>query len=293
MTAVHKRPIALHTGAAALLLLAASCGGGGSEGHGASTADASAADYVPFTFTGQVFERTAGDCAGPGTPCGRFRIAYPGITGGGTDSTRVRMNRLLVNMVTEDAMQSGEGRSFEELAAGFLGEFTRAREEFPDAASTSEWTLEVTLTPLFDAPEVLSLQLLEFMFSGGAHPNSITVLRSFDTRSGSPLRLEDMVRPESMDALIGVGERRFREVRGIGFGNDLRDAGFFAENEGGFYLTDNVAITADGLRFFYNPFDIAAYAEGPTGLLLPWDEVRKHLLPGTPAAAAADQARLR
>jgi len=269
-----------------ILLAVAGCGGSGSSGENRANPP-SAAGYAPFTYTTGNFEKTEGDCGAPGSPCGRVAIHYPRIGTGGDDSTRVRLNRLVDDLIVVEGFETDSTRSFDTLADHFLGEYRRAREKFPGAASTAEWTLEITVTPLFDAPGIWSLQLLEYLFSGGAHPNTISVLRSFRTADGSPILLEDIVRPDAMAALAALGERRFREIREIPEGTSLKDAGFFTDTDGLFHLPDNLAVTDDGLRFFYNSYEIAPHSSGPTGMLLSWSEVGGFLRPGTAVADAA------
>ncbi|MBI3037952.1 DUF3298 domain-containing protein [bacterium] len=53
----------------------------------------------------------------------------------------------------------------------------------------------------------------------------------------------------------------------------VKDSGFtFPKNE--FALNENFLVSKDGLLFFFNSYEIAPYALGPTQILLPWRYIK-------------------
>ncbi len=44
---------------------------------------------------------------------------------------------------------------------------------------------------------------------------------------------------------------------------------------GDFYVTDNFGVVKDGLVFYYQTYEIAPYADGPTELFIPWTLLKK------------------
>jgi hypothetical protein len=54
---------------------------------------------------------------------------------------------------------------------------------------------------------------------------------------------------------------------------DLTTEGFFWD--GSFKLSENFAVEKEGLRFYYNAYEVAPYAVDPTDLVIPRSELRK------------------
>ena len=81
-----------------------------------------------------------------------------------------------------------------------------------------------------------------------------------------------------------AGERAFRLARELKETDDLAVAGFFESAAGRFALNENFAPTVDGLAFHYDAYEIAAYAAGPTDLLIPWEEIADLILADGPLA---------
>jgi hypothetical protein len=73
--------------------------------------------------------------------------------------------------------------------------------------------------------------------------------------------------------LIKIGEAEFRKLKELTKEADLGQAGFWFENNK-FYLNDNFLITDSSLVFYYNNYEITAYAFGPTEIILPYSKIK-------------------
>ncbi len=74
--------------------------------------------------------------------------------------------------------------------------------------------------------------------------------------------------------LNNIAEKIFREQNKIPAGTDLNAAGFWFEDNK-FEVSDHFAILNKGLLFYYNAYEIAPYAFGPTELIVPYNEIKK------------------
>jgi len=72
--------------------------------------------------------------------------------------------------------------------------------------------------------------------------------------------------------LTKIGEVEFRKVKELAAEADLGESGFWFENNE-FYLNDNFLITDSSLVFYYNNYEITAYAFGPTELIIPMSKI--------------------
>jgi len=52
------------------------------------------------------------------------------------------------------------------------------------------------------------------------------------------------------------------------------EAGFYFEQDI-FTLTDNFAITKEGLKFVYNPYEVAPYAFGQQEIIIPYTSLKE------------------
>ena len=101
---------------------------------------------------------------------------------------------------------------------------------------------------------LLSLRFIGYEFSGGAHGNYGSALRSFDLRTGQVLAFDDIFRPGARTQLLPLLERGVRRTLGIG-DNERLDTQLL-DNE--MHLTTNVCLTPGGVLFMYVPYEIAA-----------------------------------
>jgi len=76
---------------------------------------------------------------------------------------------------------------------------------------------------------------------------------------------------ERLNAMLN---KKLRKLNGIKDDEKLKDAGFFID-----YVeyNDNFYINNDGIGFFYNVYEIAAYATGTTELFCTFREVKELL----------------
>jgi hypothetical protein len=230
------------------------------------------------------FTRQYGDCEYPHRDCVsvslRYPVLQPGSEGGLADSIRSFVRAHLL----APAFDGPRSASPEEVAAQFIREYKSLRQDMPDYSSA--WTLERSVQVVYQTSMLVSLVFAEHVYSGGAHPNSSVSYWSLDA-SGRRILLADILTEGYEDSLDAIAEAEFRKIRGIQPGQSLDAAGYWFEG-GRFRLNDNFAITGRGLAFYYNRYEIAPYAMGPTELVLGYDaiarlireDVRGKMLPG-------------
>ena len=83
---------------------------------------------------------------------------------------------------------------------------------------------------------------------------------------------------EKQPRLRELAEVHFREARELGVDESLSDAGFFWGES--FALPENYALTEEGLYFYYNPYEIAAYVVGPTSFTISREQMAGLLAEG-------------
>lgn len=166
----------------------------------------------------------------------------------------------------------------EQYAASFIENY----QDVPKTFAGQRWYLSETVKLLHSKPPVISFQCSESSFEGGAHPSSNTTFLNFDASTGGKATLANVVIEGSLPRLTQVAEAQFRKARKLAPNEDLDEAGFIFFKGHRFYLNDNWGVTNDSLIFYYNAYEVAPYAWGPTEVRIPFSEIRDLLRPGFP-----------
>jgi hypothetical protein len=90
--------------------------------------------------------------------------------------------------------------------------------------------------------------------------------------TGEPIQLQDILVQGGEQKLLKSAEAHFRQLKKLGSTESLTKAGFWFDNDK-FHLTQNYGLGKDAITFYYNAFEIAPQAIGPTSLTIPYAEL--------------------
>jgi hypothetical protein len=231
-------------------------------------------DGGPVAFDSREVSAETADCAGDGPHCATVTIDTIGTTGGGTALVRDNLDLYLEHdlisrlrgLVPEDA--GNRLSSIDALVAEILAQHQAFVAEFPEA--TARWSVEISVRPLTNTASVVTLEISEIAYTGGAHPNSRTKLVSFDVASGQLLGIDDLT--TEIEAVTDLVKDRLRVEHGLGPDDDLGAAGFWVGDDD-LALPDNLGIVAEGLRFHWDAYEIAPYSMGPIDVTIAAAEI--------------------
>jgi hypothetical protein len=146
-----------------------------------------------------------------------------------------------------------------------LGELEARLNEYQDVSDTPvEWSLTRGARVLLASPKVVSFEVTNLGYLGGAHGFNERTLLSFDVQSGRRLALLELIDERSRGLFSKIVEAEFRRVRSIRVGETLNDAGFFILPGQELPLGENFALTEGGIELQYNPYEVAPYSFGST-----------------------------
>lgn len=132
------------------------------------------------------------------------------------------------------------------------------------------WELRTQADTLYTSAKLLTIKFETYAYTGGAHPNSNLSFYTFDRATGRPLTLRDMV--SDTTALLSLVEKSFRTQQALLPQDNLEERGYFLR-DGRFFLPANVGLSRKGMVFYYNPYEIAAYALGPIEVTVPYQQL--------------------
>ncbi len=150
--------------------------------------------------------------------------------------------------------------------------------DFEAYQASLRFTSQRNLAVLCQEGNLLSVRLLSYEYSGGAHGSFGSEVRSFDLRTGRVLRFDAIFRPEARRHLLPLLDRGVRQTLGLSATEPLREQLLVDK----IHITPNVCLTPGGVLFVYPPYDIAAYALGEVTVFLPLAAVRPLLRDGLP-----------
>lgn len=222
----------------------------------------------------ETYEQESG-CDTSVNECTTIYFSYPRIVGSGNKALNDTLTNQVERWLTGTTDSSERVVSPEEFSKSFIADYEQFRKDFPD--SRAKWHIRREIELLANNDDFVTLQLSEDSYLGGAHGMNIHLFANFDLTGGRRIFLEELVAEGKMDTLESIAERLFRKENNIPEEQPLKEAGYFymSEDESGspFHLTENFAITREGLLFYYNPYDIAPYSMGATVLKVPFDEI--------------------
>lgn len=207
-------------------------------------------------------------CSSDTTACATFQVDYPVFSG--LDSLAIKA----INARIEYWLGGGaEGipKNMVVLGNDFIRDFEQFKSEMPEYGMG--WNMEANVSVLLASDSLISLQVDVESFTGGAHGSYVTNFINIEPTTGTAYLLDSFLKPGYEEVLNRLGEEDFRSQRELEQSASLEEAGFnFPSNE--FKLNDNYGFRKEGIVFFFNSYEIAAYAEGPTEILIPYEELR-------------------
>jgi hypothetical protein len=206
--------------------------------------------------------------------CAEIKIIFPRISYPENTLVENKINESILSFFSQSVTGESDEANFESIMDEFIQDYELFKEEFP--GTPQSWIVERIGDVKLNRENILALDFTEYAFTGGAHPNTFVSFKNFDLSTGEEILLDDIIKHEKQEELRNVAEKEFRQLKELSPDADLGKAGFWFE-ENKFSLNDNFLITERGLLFYYNSYEITAYAFGPTELLLPYSLIKNFI----------------
>lgn len=249
--------------AGAVSLLFASCG----------RQEAQQETRQPISFELKSFKLYSDNCGSDSSKCASYEVSYPVFTG--IDSVVTKKISHGIDSVLSIGFSEGLVQSFEQNGRLFIDQYQDFVSEGLEASGAA-WYYSVNVNPEQVTDSLITLSIYTEDYSGGAHPNSATIFLNIQAQTGARVQLDDVLKPGYKNTLTQIGEKVFREQR------ELADTASFKSNafdfpDDKFQLNKNYGFTKEGILFYYNSYEVGAYAAGPTEVLIPYTEIKDWL----------------
>ncbi len=205
-----------------------------------------------------------GDCEGETVKCITAAVQYVSLNGNQPIAYQA------INTNIENAIR-GNAPTIDASLDSFLAEAKTFFEEFPDVPTG--YGMELEQSVILNTPALFTIEAFVYTFTGGAHGNYGTGYYNFDATTGETIELKDILIEAYEIPLKTLAEPIFKKAYLEEGMTNYSEAGFYFENDV-FVMTDNFAITKEGLKFLYNPYEVAPYALGQQEILIPYDNLK-------------------
>lgn len=203
-------------------------------------------------------------------------LSYPVMKDNSDPAVQQKINSYIMNYYLKFSMQGDNGYtdidaridSFIESYRNDIEADSQFYSDYKPVYENNEFT-----SIAFNSDNILSLEISEYLFTGGAHGNSYFSLSSFNLATGEKINLDDIFYGDYKNRLNKTGEKIFREQYQADSTQSLYDQGFFGF-ENGFALNDNFDLYKGGIKFQFNPYEAGAYVLGAPEVFIPYSQIR-------------------
>lgn len=204
--------------------------------------------------------------------CPVVLVSIPEMLGNSTLSTSVNtaLREEIIDLLDYD--EEREASDIPEAIKAFQDGFLKMQEEFPEELTGWEASVEALIA--YEDPEIISLKMDSYIFTGGAHGYPATVFLNFDKKTGQELDADAIFK--DIGAFTAFAEKSFRQQYDIPADAPINSTGFMFEDNA-FSLPQNIGFNARGMVLHYNPYEAASYADGALVLEFPHEAIRPYL----------------
>jgi Protein of unknown function (DUF3298)/Deacetylase PdaC len=130
---------------------------------------------------------------------------------------------------------------------------------------------------VYHISKLMVLSSSDYAYTGGAHGNYGTSYIPVDLVNNKKLVLNDIINKAGQAKLARLLEKSFRKDYNVKDTDPLTEGGLF-ENK--IEPDNNFYVSAKGIGFCYNPYEIGPYAMGEINIFIPFTELGAYLQPG-------------
>jgi len=203
-----------------------------------------------------------------------IEISYPVFTAGPDMDALDVINKAVRKLVLVPFINAKLKMDNEEAV---MDDFIKSyKSSLKDSNYPTSWGTQTKIKVSYHKKGLVAISMYAGGYTGGAHGNHSTTFYNFNTDTGALLTMKDVFVEGAMDTLNKKGAQILRKKFKVAADKSLNSKGFYLKG-GKFSLNTNFQIVKKGIKFLFNPYEIAPYVMGSIEILFPRSEI-KHLL---------------
>lgn len=230
-------------------------------------------DNKELVFENKKFERSsASPC--PENECTKAVIDIAVATTPNSviaDSINKTTLNVISHIVSFDE-EPNKSTSYDQIITSFVDSYNALKKEYPK--ESTPWQAEIKGRVEYQSPQVLSMHIEHYTFSGGAHGYQGVRGLNFNPENGHLYTAEELILDQK--GLSDLIEQKLRKQLQIPAEKGINSTGLMFEDDL-FKLPETFLFFKDEFVAYYNTYEIASYADGPTKLVFTYAEVAPFL----------------
>ena len=200
-----------------------------------------------------------------------FSLSYPYIKSISIDNNKFNDDLNKINNFIPSIISSYDSeknfKDTNEMRDTFFNDYIKNKNE---TKSEIPWTFDEKITIQSAIKDKIFFKVVTDSYLGGAHPTTYTNYFGYDLINGRKISLSDIINDK--EKLNEIGEKYCRIAFKLG-DEPLSELGYnFPDDK--FQLNDNFYLTNDSIVFYFNPYEITAYANQQyTDIVIPLSEI--------------------
>ncbi|PIY09528.1 MAG: hypothetical protein COZ18_07920 [Flexibacter sp. CG_4_10_14_3_um_filter_32_15] len=190
----------------------------------------------------------------------------------GSNLTKIKEVLKKYQSVQNGASSQTAKQTIENNKKSFFKEYLEVnKDQDEDYLYAANWMSQSNVDIVFNDDYFATIAFSNYQYLGGAHGMFGKTYLVIDTKNGKEIKLNDIF---DKNALATLDKRMIKKAYSYtGFENaiSLQDAGYLVDK---IEATDNFSLSAKGITFVYQPYEIAPYAAGMPSFLFTWEELK-------------------
>lgn len=175
------------------------------------------------------------------------------------------------NISVKDAVKKLVAKTIE----GYKKDFGGLYKEDPTSMSLN-YELDITTKINMSRDNIICYRADIYLYSGGAHGQSVTMIRNINQKDGEMLTKDKVFGPGSKDGVGTLIAKKLAKQYGLSNLKQLQDSLTIFSFDAPF-IPDNFILEKDSIRFVYCSDEIACHAAGPQVAAVAYKDLRKFL----------------
>ena len=143
---------------------------------------------------------------------------------------------------------------------------------------STDWYFDASCNATYLNDSILKINISMEEYSGGAHPNHLSENFILDIKNKKQLALIDFLNnPKDTIYVRKVALQELRKMKNLKPNQKLDEDGNMFVDDQSYYISKNFDLDSANVSFFYNEYEIQAYAFGPVLISIPKVKLRKQI----------------
>lgn len=140
-------------------------------------------------------------------------------------------------------------------------------------------TLQIKSEPILYTPQIISIQLEIYTYTGGAHGNSYSTGINYDVQNDKSITIINLAdSPNNMQNILDVfSQEAYEQILSTHTDIELDTEWVKEGTDANIINFQHILLTSDGIIIHIPSYQVAPYAVGPFTVIVPYEKIKMYL----------------